>query len=48
VSSKHANFIINVGQARAIEVEELIAHIIDTVLRDHQVQLQPEVRIIGK
>jgi UDP-N-acetylmuramate dehydrogenase len=48
VSQKHANFIINHGQARAADIEELIAHVQATVERLHGVRLSPEVRIVGK
>jgi UDP-N-acetylmuramate dehydrogenase len=47
VSEKHANFIINTGSATASEVEALMRHVADTVLRCHGVRLKPEVRIIG-
>jgi len=47
ISEKHANFIINTGQARAVEVEALIAQIITTIHARYGVQLQPEVRIVG-
>jgi UDP-N-acetylmuramate dehydrogenase len=47
VSTKHANFIINHGQARAADLERLIAHVRDTVLAVHGVALHPEVRIVG-
>ena len=47
VSQKHANFIINHGQASAADLERLIAHVRDTVQRVHGVALQPEVRIVG-
>src|SRR6266481_5960468 len=47
VSHKHANFIINHGQASAADLERLIAHVRDTVQRVHGVALQPEVRIVG-
>jgi UDP-N-acetylmuramate dehydrogenase len=47
VSPKHANFIINHGQARAADLERLIAHVRDTVQRVHGVALRPEVRIVG-
>jgi UDP-N-acetylmuramate dehydrogenase len=48
VSTKHANFIINHGQARAAEIEQLIEHVQSAVERQHQVRLQPEVRILGE
>jgi len=47
VSEKHANFIINHGQARAADLERLISHVRDTVARVHGVALHPEVRIVG-
>ena len=47
VSEKHANFIINHGQARAEDLERLIGHVRDTVARVHGVALHPEVRIVG-
>lgn len=48
VSDKHANFIVNEGQASAADIENLIGIIIDRVERSHGVRLQPEVRIVGE
>ena len=48
VSAKHANFIINHGEAKAADIEALIAHVQATVKKLHGVQLNPEVRIVGK
>ena len=48
VSSKHANFIINHGEATAADVESLIGRVQDEVLRAHGVRLHPEVRIVGR
>lgn len=48
VSEKHANFIINQGKAKASDIEELIAKIIDNVFEQHGVRLLPEVCIIGR
>ena len=48
VSEKHANFIVNLGAARAADIERLIAHMRDTVRAQHGVELQQEVRIIGE
>ncbi|HEY8508968.1 MAG TPA: UDP-N-acetylmuramate dehydrogenase [Steroidobacteraceae bacterium] len=48
VSEKHANFIINHGEARAKDIEQLIEHVRDTVESRHGVRLQPEVRIVGE
>ena len=48
VSPKHAGFIINVGGATARDVLRLIEHIRQTVLRDHGVELEPEVQILTR
>jgi UDP-N-acetylmuramate dehydrogenase len=48
VSEKHANFIVNVGNATALDVELLIKHIRDTVLEKFNVALQQEVKVIGE
>jgi UDP-N-acetylmuramate dehydrogenase len=47
VSDKHANFIINHGQASAHDLEQLIGHVRAEVQRVHGVALSPEVRIVG-
>lgn len=48
ISEKHANFIINNGQASAADIEELITHIAQTVRERTAVELIPEVRIVGE
>jgi UDP-N-acetylmuramate dehydrogenase len=48
VSEKHANFILNLGNARAGELEQLIRHVQATVQRFHGITLETEVRIIGE
>jgi len=48
VSPKHANFIINVDNATATDVEELIEHVRQTVIERHGIELQHEVRIVGE
>jgi UDP-N-acetylmuramate dehydrogenase len=48
VSLKHANFIINHGEATAADVERLIARVQDEVQRAHGVRLHPEVRVVGR
>jgi UDP-N-acetylmuramate dehydrogenase len=48
VSPKHANFIINTGDATATDIEELIEHVRQTVIEHHGVELQHEVRIVGE
>jgi UDP-N-acetylmuramate dehydrogenase len=47
VSHKHANFIINHGEASARDLESLIAYVRATVERVHGVALEAEVRIVG-
>lgn len=47
ISTKHANFIINLGGATANDVETLIQLIQQKVLQDHAVTLCPEVQFIG-
>ena len=47
VSSKHANFIVNHGGARAADIERLILRVQARVREQSGVTLQPEVRILG-
>lgn len=48
VSTKHANFLVNEGQASAADIESLIHHVRAEVERVHGVKLQTEVRIVGE
>jgi UDP-N-acetylmuramate dehydrogenase len=48
VSDLHANFIINRGGCRAVDIERLIERIRQTVEEQHGVRLQAEVRIVGE
>jgi UDP-N-acetylmuramate dehydrogenase len=48
VAEKHANFILNEGQATAADIEELINQVRETVQRVHGVLLVPEVRMVGE
>ncbi|HSD73314.1 MAG TPA: UDP-N-acetylmuramate dehydrogenase [Steroidobacteraceae bacterium] len=48
VSSKHANFLLNEGEATARDIEQLMLHVQQTVERVHGVHLEPEVRVIGE
>jgi UDP-N-acetylmuramate dehydrogenase len=48
VSLKHANFIINRGDATAAQIERLIGRVQEEVQRAHGVRLHPEVRIVGR
>jgi UDP-N-acetylmuramate dehydrogenase len=48
VSEKHANFIINRGKARAGEVHAVIEHVKAAVKKKFAVDLQTEVRYLGR
>ncbi len=48
VSEKHANFIVNMGNAKAADIEALIEHVQKTVLETHGVELVREVHIVGE
>jgi UDP-N-acetylmuramate dehydrogenase len=48
VSEKHANFILNLGTARASELEQVIRHVQATVQRVYGIALETEVQIIGE
>lgn len=48
VSTKHAGFVINAGGATAADIYELIQQIKKTVNDKFQVELEPEVRFLGK
>lgn len=48
VSTLHANFIINRGQATAQDVLHLIQHIIQTIEEKYQITLEPEVQVVGE
>lgn len=47
VSEKHANFIVNLGDAKAKDIEQIIALMRDTVKEQFGIELQQEVRVIG-
>jgi len=47
VSEKHANFIVNLGHARASDIHQLIQHVQSTLLSKKQIQLRTEVVYLG-
>jgi UDP-N-acetylmuramate dehydrogenase len=47
VSTKHAGFVVNKGNATAKDVYDTILMVIDTVKAQSGVILEPEVRMIG-
>jgi UDP-N-acetylmuramate dehydrogenase len=48
VSERHANFIVNAGDATAADIETLIATVRERVSETHGVELVTEVRIVGE
>jgi UDP-N-acetylmuramate dehydrogenase len=48
VSEKHANFIVNLGNARAADVLKLMEIIQLRVLEVHKIRLEPEITVIGE
>ncbi|WP_171089503.1 UDP-N-acetylmuramate dehydrogenase [Usitatibacter rugosus] len=47
VSPKHANFIVNLGTATALDIESLVDHVQAEVLAKTGIELIREVRIVG-
>lgn len=48
ISTKHAGFIVNTGNATADDVLALIEHVKKTVFAQSGIMLEPEVRLIGE
>ncbi|MEI6286412.1 MAG: UDP-N-acetylmuramate dehydrogenase, partial [Bacillota bacterium] len=48
VSEKHAGFVINAGGATASDILGLISHVQKTVKEQFDVDLFPEVKVIGE
>lgn len=48
VSPKHANFIVNIGDAAASDIEAVMTVIQDTVKQQTDIELVNEVRVIGE
>jgi len=48
ISEKHANFIVNTGDASAADIEALIFLVQQKIELEHGVLLQPEVHIVGE
>lgn len=46
VSTKHAGFVVNLGEATAADVHAVIEHVQDEVERQFGVRLEPEVRFL--
>lgn len=48
ISTLHANFIVNLGQATAQDVISLIRQVQELIMKKNGVQLVPEVRVVGE
>jgi len=48
ISEQHANFIVNLGEARAADVKALMDHVAEKVAAMSGVELQAEVRLVGE
>ncbi|MCM3713105.1 UDP-N-acetylmuramate dehydrogenase [Alkalihalobacillus oceani] len=48
ISTMHANFIVNLGDATAQDVLDLIAHVKATIKERYQIELHTEVEMIGR
>jgi len=48
ISEKHANFIINTGNATSADIESLIDYVIDRVFKKQGIRLQKEAHITGE
>jgi UDP-N-acetylmuramate dehydrogenase len=48
ISDLHANFIVNHGQARAVDVARLIERAQEAVRDRFGVELEPEVELVGR
>jgi UDP-N-acetylmuramate dehydrogenase len=47
ISHRHANFILNCGQAKAEDILRLIRHVQEQVFKHWSLNLEPEVKILG-
>ena len=48
VSEKHAGFIVNKGNATAIDVIELIKYVQKVIYEKYDVKIEPEIEIVGE
>ena len=47
ISKKHANFIINLGNASAMDIEKLIDYVRKKVFEVKKIMLETEIKFIG-
>jgi len=48
VAHRHANFILNCGQATAQDIYNVIQHVQEKVEQQWSILLQPEVKLLGE
>ncbi|MFC0558699.1 UDP-N-acetylmuramate dehydrogenase [Halalkalibacter alkalisediminis] len=48
ISPMHANFIVNVDEAKAQDVLDLISHVKETIKAKHDIEIETEVEMIGR
>jgi len=48
ISKKHANFIINTGDAKAEDIISLLYLAQNKVLEETGIELQPEIQVVGR
>ena len=48
VSHLHAGFIVNIGSATSDDVIQLIRYIQKTIKEKFDIQLEPEIKILGE
>jgi len=48
ISEKHANFIVNTGSAKASDIIALMGIAQNTVKQRTGIQLEPEIRVVGR
>lgn len=48
ISTKHANFILNTGEAKAKDIEDLVEFIQKTIFEKYKIELELELIIIGQ
>jgi len=47
ISEQHANFIVNLGEATAADVKQLMDEVSDRVWQARSIRLVPEIKLIG-
>jgi UDP-N-acetylmuramate dehydrogenase len=48
ISEKHANYIVNTGDATAKNILELLSLVQEKVKKENGIKLEPEIKIVGR